>query len=210
MKSLEKIVSKAKESLRNLGFAGLVGLVGVIFNGTSQKAKADFPYQKIVDSNDVVINPYYNLKLSGDKIVWSLDDVYMFDISKNKIIPICTAPNIQFDADVSNDRVVWVDRRSGGDKIYVWDSLFGEKQITNQGNNYFPILTGDKVAWIRINAADPNNSSMILWDPVNGEKQITNARPNSLSTSENKLVWKDFSGNNNPAIFMIDLNDPNY
>lgn len=145
----------------------------------------------------------------GDRIVWvdarnkqvdSLNndidenyDIYMYDIYTPEEIQITTDKSLQSYPALYNDRIVWVDNRSGDWNIYIKDlSTSTEMQITaNKSNQYSPDIYGDRIVWY-----DERNGKgdIYMYDLSSStETQITSNESNQQIPAiyGDRIVWQD-------------------
>jgi beta propeller repeat protein len=115
-------------------------------------------------------------RVSGNIMVWgdwrnmttrSLADIYAYDFATGKEFTICTNPAHQDWAGISGNTVVWTDWRNGagpdsGDAenmdIFGYD-LATQKEFpicTAPGNQQYPVISGNYVAWLDNRNGNPD------------------------------------------------------
>ncbi|MDN7023741.1 hypothetical protein FGU65_02320 [Methanoculleus sp. FWC-SCC1] len=95
--------------------------------------------------------------VDGDRIVWvegngadrGSSDIYLYNLTSEELVPVCTAPGEQTRPKISGDRVVWQDMRSGNWDIYSYDLTTGEERAvcTDPARQIHPDIDGDDIVW---------------------------------------------------------------
>ena len=159
--------------------------------------------------------------ISGDRIVWQLfhppiseadgsdmlmSDMLMFDLSTGETTPLVVG-GLQGSADISGDRVVWVESKGRGiSDIILLDLSTGDlTRVTDDANGQgWPRISGNRIVW----EDDRNgNIDIFMFDISTGvETQITGDPSDQVEPriSGDKVIWRD-QGNNPFEIFLLDL-----
>ena len=154
--------------------------------------------------------------ISGDRIVWQRfhrlisevdgSDMLMFDLSTGETTPLVVG-GLQGSADISGDRVVWVESKGRGiSDIILLDLSTGDlTRVTDDANGQGrPRISGNRIVW----EDDRNgNIDIFMFDISTGvETQITGDPSDQVepSLSGDKVIWRDL-GNNPFEIFLLDL-----
>ena len=111
------------------------------------------------------------LSICGDTILWessgSSKGIWEYD-SNNGVRRIASggAPKMY------GDNIVYHDNRDGNWDIFMFDSINGERQITNNSSNQVnPHIFGDTISWQ--DNRNGNGWEYYMWDSVNGERPTT-------------------------------------
>ena len=183
-------------------------------------------------------NPYYTysepFNLDRDRIVWQTGRLtssptkfisgalWMMNLSDRETQILATTPSSDhqyaFDTPFSlaDGRVVW----SENSTIFLYDRATGKKSVLTPDeisvgdpnlirDNRNPIISGDRVAWIRVQIYPTTMYEIALLNLTNQERRVIPTGPgkiNTLSMDGSRIVWSD--ERNEPGggdIFLYDL-----
>lgn len=160
-----------------------------------------------------------HLRISGSWLVWQDNrnelqerreryDIYAYDLSEDREIPIAVAAGHQKEPDIHGDVVVWSDNRNSpgiGTRtegchnlpdrhcdIYSYNLVTGEEKVLAQTgtNNGLPSVHGNLVVWQQY--LEAGSSLIVLLDMSSGERRDvgsggrSNTRP---LVSDSHVVW---------------------
>ncbi|MCC4770064.1 hypothetical protein FXV91_07580 [Methanosarcina sp. DH2] len=147
-----------------------------------------------------------HLVIYKDRIVWAINNIYMYNLSTSTEIQISTNASYQDYPAIYEDTIVWTDARKGNLDIHMYDfSTSTETQITtNNSIQRLPDIYEDRIVW-----EDNRNEN---WDiymynlSTSTETQITTNEFNQgfPSIYGDRIVWVD-DRSGRPDIYMYNL-----
>ncbi|MCR4429091.1 MAG: S-layer homology domain-containing protein [Caldiserica bacterium] len=156
--------------------------------------------------------------VSGNRIVWVDNragnlDIYLYDLSTNKEMAVCTNSADQYMPKIYGDRVVWMDKRAMSGKeekwdIYMFDLKTGQEIpiCTSPGSHKSPSIWKDYIVW---QDERNGNADIYLYDLNKGEERPISLSPGNQmypSIDGDRIVWLDGRENFNfTDIYMYDL-----
>src|SRR4030042_287527 len=153
--------------------------------------------------------------ISGNKIAFSYggnatEDLYVYDLSTDTIIPIAVDPNKGSQIpDIDGNKVVWQDNRDLNLEIYLYDlSTSALMNVSNYSSQqYNPRISGNKIVW-RDYRTGFSDSDVYMFDLSTHElQQISSnvAYQYQPDISGDIIVWVDErNGNSNKDIYIYD------
>lgn len=179
-------------------------------------AEAGEPVQVTTDAGDQGL-----AAIDGDRIVWVDErhngsaDIYLYDIAAETETRITNGTAVPIWPDISGERIVWQDNRSGAPEIRLYDMAAGtEVRLTDEpGGQIVPAIDGDKVVWLDMRASGAGGIyAMNLTDgtvvrvssgPVQGNPLVV-----SPDISGGTIVWADESSGNYTVFVSRDGGEP--
>lgn len=214
----EKEIPLSKSSIPE-GMNGWLGIYGnkvvwyaLTLNG-SQLNIYDLRKGKIVKKlKRKKLNSFYSPSIWDDRVVWVDErngnaDIYLFVLTQNREIPICTNPHWQEQPAIWGDKIVWVDNRRGEKDIYLFDLRTGEEKpiCLVKGEQFSPAIWRERVVWEDFRNG---NWDIYLYD-LSEKKEIPVCTHPADQTSPaicgNKVVWVDFREDAEGDIYLYDL-----
>ncbi len=156
-------------------------------------------------------------------------DIYAYNLTLRKEIPVCTAPGAQQNPDIWKNLVVWEDYRNGNADIYIYNlsdphqNPNGTRLTYDSSAQVNPRIWGNWVVWIDYrNGLDGDvyafDLSSVNWkDPSFGESEAKKAiipicrniyEQRDVAIWKDIVVWKDYrndTGNGDRNIFGYNL-----
>ena len=141
-----------------------------------------------------------------DRLVWSkknpdstsLDyDIVMQNLTTGALQMICTEAGDQIDPDISGQKIVWTDKRTGrGDgDIYLFDLETNQEMpvCTSRGLQQFPKVFDNRIVWVEYRDGSP---AIYLYNLSSGtEMRISESLFDAVlpKISDRYIVWKEYS-----------------
>ena len=181
----------------------------ILLSSNSVEAQYN-PFTKITDDDFRQSHPV----VDGDYVVYqdSRDHVhhlYLYDITSGIELALTSEPLVEsVEADISGDRVVWMDNRNGNWDIYTYlisrPDLGAYPLIDFAGDQTHPAIHGNTVVWEDYQV-DELRKNIFMYDLSTGiVTQITDdndLQQHEPDVYEHLIVWVD-ERNGNPDIYM--------
>ncbi|UCG70860.1 MAG: FecR domain-containing protein [Thermoplasmata archaeon] len=156
------------------------------------------------------------IDFDGDKIVFDKNyDIYMYDLSTGIEIPICTSGATQWNASISDNRIVWNDHRRGWPyeplfDIYMYDLSTGKETrvcpCDPTRSQVGGVISGNIIIWSEFTY--PMSSlryDVFMYDLSTGQKTpicIATGDQVGIDISGNLILWGDY---HDPYSYDLDL-----
>jgi len=136
-------------------------------------------------------------------------DIYLFDIKTGEEKQITNNEQFQFSPDIYNDKIIWLDYRSGRSEVYMYNLLTNQemKISNNLGNCTSCKMYENTIIWI---ALINNSNNLFKYDiPSRHISKIDLKSPEEINVyqfNNEYLVWSNAPKNdNNSDIFLYYL-----
>lgn len=155
-------------------------------------------------------NNLRNIRVSGDKVVWSDGKVYMYDMTNKTIKMLCPGEqnDTQLYADIYGDRVVWSGTYGGVTQLYMYTISTGMvTQLTSINAERCALnLYGDNIVYTCY--YNTGERGIYMWNiPTSQETRIGSGHigQDSPSIYGDKIIWVDNPASPNDKLYMYDI-----
>jgi beta propeller repeat protein len=115
----------------------------------------------------------------------------MINLTTGEVTDVATGPGDQVWADISEDRIVWMDNSSGNWDVVLYNISDGSTEsLRKQGNQMYPKISGSLIAWQDDRSG---NWDIYVYDLKTGnETKLTGDGDQVFpDVSGNTIVWED-------------------
>ncbi|MFH1916660.1 MAG: hypothetical protein ABIJ21_05320 [Nanoarchaeota archaeon] len=220
---IEKNVDWTNYDIYLYDFTGTVPTGAGSSTGTENASTNDTQpvYSPILIRNSTYLMIPPRFTISGDKVAWierksisesgvtrTVYPIYIYDITTGDLNnPVTIDQSTYVTFDYSDDIITWVDKRSGTETIYYYDTTTGIEKTISGATPYPGTASIDKgkIVW---QDGRSDMGDIYLYDISTGQQKaiaVAGSLQDHPYINGDKIVWRDFRNNDIAQIYMYDL-----